>query len=87
MDFEKLGLIPFLWNIFGFIIYITIQVEATYHTDDYLLLNPCDVYNRWNVNYFGCALLTIIFNLLCPVLSIIYWICKFMKFICTVRRR
>ena len=79
--------ILFFWNIFGFVVYAGIQLNATWFTDDYSLLNPLDIYALWDVNYFGCALLAIIFNLLCPALTILYWFSKFMHFICTIGRR
>lgn len=75
------------WNVIGFIVYAGIQLDATMYTDDYQLLNPREIYELWDVNYFGCVLLAIIFNLICPVWSMIYWFCKFMKYICTVGRR
>lgn len=87
MDTWTLIGILFMWNIFGFVIYAGIQLNATWNTDDYQLLNPREIYELWDVNYFGCVLLTLIFNLLCPIWSIIYWFSKLMKFICTVGRR
>ena len=84
---DMLFIILFFWNMVGFVIYLGIQLTATMITKPYTLLNPCDVYKLWAVNYFGCALLTLIFNLLCPVMSIIYWLRKFIYFICTVGRR
>lgn len=79
--------ILFIWNIFGFVVYAGIQLNATLHTDNYQLLNPREIYCIWDVNYFGCVLLTIIFNLLCPVWTILYWFSKFMHFVCTAGRR
>ena len=75
------------WNLMGFVIYAGIQMNATWHTTDYTLLNPRDIYELWDVNYFGCVLLTLIFNLLCPVWTIGYWFFKFMRFVCTVGRK
>lgn len=46
-------------------------------------MNPCWIYNHYHVNYFGAALICIIYNLICPVGSICYWIYK----LCTVGRR
>lgn len=79
--------ILFAWNLIGCLVYVGIQLEATHDFIPYVLLNPCDIYDIWKVNYFGCGLLTIIFNLLCPVLTIIYWVYKLIYFICTVGRR
>ena len=84
---ELIGIF-FAWNLFGFIIYAGIQANATMFTYyDAELLNPYDIYELWKVNYFGCTLLTIVFNLLCPIWSILYWFSRFLQFICTVGRR
>lgn len=79
--------ILFAWNILGYVVYTGIQLNATLFTDDYALLNPREIYCLWDVNYFGCALLAIVFNLLCPAWTILYWFSKFMHFVCTVGRR
>ena len=76
------------WNLLGFCVYSGISIEANRYTHrEYYFLNPIDIYDKWNVNYFGCVLLTIIFNLMCPIMTIGYWFFKFMKFVCTVGRR
>ena len=87
MDMMTIIAILFAWNMIGFVVYAGIQLDATWHTDDYHLLNPREIYELWDVNCFGCVLLTLIFNLLCPAWSMVYWFSKFMKFICTVGRR
>lgn len=87
MDIMTVIGILFAWNAIGFVIYAGIQLHATWGRDDYQLLNPCEIYELWNVNYFGCALLTLVLNLLCPIWSIIYWFVKLMRFICTIGRR
>lgn len=46
-------------------------------------LNPIYVYKNFKVNYFGCTILTIIFNLICPLATICYWFYK----LCTVGRK
>lgn len=45
-------------------------------------LTPQGVYKHFRVNYFGCFCVTLVFNLLCPVLSACYWFYK----LCTVGR-
>ena len=87
MDMMTIIAILSAWNLIGFVVYAGLQLSATAHIDDYQLLDPREIYNLWDVNYFGCAMLTIIFNLLCPAWSMVYWFSKFMKFICTVGRR
>lgn len=51
--------------------------------DDLSYVNPIKIYKTYRVNYFGAALICIIYNLLCPIGSIGYWIYK----ICTVGRK
>lgn len=50
-------------------------------------LNPVWLYENYKVNYFGAFLLTILFNIICPLLSIFYWIVTFIKWICTAGRK
>lgn len=45
--------------------------------------NPKVIYKNIHVNWFGTMLLTIIFNILLPVISIPYWIYK----LCTIGRK
>lgn len=51
--------------------------------DDFSFMNPIKIYKTYRVNYLGAALICIIYNLLCPIGSIGYWIYK----ICTVGRK
>lgn len=74
-----------LWQIFGFILLVVIHVSSM-RLDNCLLLNPCEVYNEFKVNYFGCGLIVLFANLCCPLFSLLYWFCKFGKFICTIGR-
>ena len=62
------------WNFVGFLI-------GTCTTN--LHLNPKKIYELHSVNIFGCVVLTIMFNLFCPVFSIGYWFYK----LCTVGRK
>ena len=61
----------FLWNIFGFMVYATILTEVNPIRREFFLFDPRVIYDLWNVNYVGCTLLTILFNLLCPIMSIV----------------
>ena len=45
--------------------------------------NPFWIYAQVRVNIFGCILLTILTNILCPVVAIGYWFYK----ICTVGKK
>ena len=46
-------------------------------------LNPMWLYSNFRVNYFGCALLTVLHNLLCPLGAAYYWLI----YVCTVGRK
>ena len=46
-------------------------------------LNPMWLYRNFKVNYLGCALLTVTYNLLCPLGAAYYWLI----YICTVGRK
>lgn len=65
------------WNVVGFIIAL-LSMDST----GFEYVNPCWIYHHYHVNYFGAALLFIVFNLLCPIVSFCYWFYK----ICTVGR-
>ena len=66
------------WNVVGFIIALMSMDSIGFE-----YVNPCWIYRHYHVNYFGAALLFIVFNLLCPIVSFCYWLYK----ICTVGRR
>ena len=60
-----------LWDIHGII-----------GSFDYL--NPLFVYDYYyNLNWFGVICLTLFYNLVCPLVTVIYWFYK----LCTVGRR
>ena len=79
--------ILFTWNLVGFVFLGIFWANWLNPLDDNCLLHPCWLYKKFKINYFGCGLLTIIFNLFCPIISIMYWLWKFIYFICTVGRR
>ena len=80
-----------VWHIVGFGILKAYEDSSiNYNSNDdslFAYLNPFWLYENYNVNFFGAFLLMILFNLICPVITIIYWFCKFIKFICTVGRK
>lgn len=74
-----------IWNVLGFISLFLIP----YLRDSASLgemFNPVDIYNNLKVNWFGCIILTILFNILCPIMSIGYWTVLFVTWLCTVGR-
>lgn len=73
---ETFLFITIVWNFLGFII--------GFFLADWYEVNPKRIWIRYcNINIFGCIVLTIILNLLCPIVSIFYWFRK----LCTVGRR
>ena len=43
---------------------------------NFSFVNPIVIYNKIKVNWFGAIVLTVIFNVLLPAVSIPYWIYK-----------
>jgi hypothetical protein len=80
-----------IWVIIGFAIilgYENSSINYDYRTDPICAyLNPVWLYENYNVNFFGAFLLMLLFNLICPVVTVIYWPCKFIKWITTVGRK
>ena len=65
-----------VWNFLGFMIGLSM--------DNWYEINPKEIWRQYdNINIFGCVLLTILLNLLCPIVSIFYWFYK----LCTVGRK
>ncbi len=70
-----------IWNGCGGIILILLDVLNKFN--DFSFMNPIKIYRTYRVNYFGAALICIIYNLLCPICSIGYWFYK----LCTFGRK
>ena len=70
-----------IWNGCGGIILILLDVLNKFN--DFSFMNPIKIYRTYRVNYFGAALICIIYNLLCPIGSIGYWLYK----LCTFGRK
>jgi len=76
-----------LWNLFGGIIFlIDMFIVHDCRTGDAKIvmneLNPIWQYRTRKVNWVGAILLSMFWNLLCPIISIVYWLYK----ICTIGR-
>lgn len=72
-----------LWNYFGFVLLLLIPYTRHAPDLDYIF-NPIYIYKRIKtINWFGCLILTTLFNILCPILSIGFWFYK----LCTCGRR
>lgn len=70
-----------VWNLFGFVA-LTLIPYSRDATDFKEMFSPKGIYENAEVNWFGCIVLMIFFNLLCPVLSGGYWF----YWLCTVGR-
>lgn len=78
MDWIAFLLVVLVWSAGGFLIAL-LGIES----DGLEYVNPVWIYKRYYVNYFGAALICILYNMLCPIGSIYYWIYK----LCTIGRR
>jgi hypothetical protein len=72
-----------LWSLIGFLVIGRLSNVS----DLYEYLNPISIYHNTHLNIFGCIVLTIIRNLLCPVMSVIYWTAIFFYWLMTVGRK
>ena len=78
MTWETLVFTVVIWSVVG----VTVSMTAI-NSEGLEYVNPVWIYKRYRVNYFGAAVLCILYNLICPIGSICYWIYK----LCTVGRR
>lgn len=79
---ETLILVFIGWNVFGFIGFYCIPYIRDVPLFAYIF-TPKGIYDHINVNWFGAIVLTLVFNLICPVLSISWWFC----WLCTIGRK
>ena len=64
------------WNFIGFMMALCLG--------NWYEINPKEIWRQYdNINIFGCIVLTIVLNLVCPIVSVCYWFYK----LCTVGRR
>ena len=70
------------WSAIGFFT-LTLIMEGTNAILLEDMLTPWGIYNNIDVNLFGTIVLTIVFNLLCPIWSIGWWF----YWLCTVGRK
>ena len=75
-----------VWNLFGGVMLLILSVNRSFPECPAEMLRYEWLYDEFNVNGFGCTMLTILFNALCPVYTICYWFFKTMKYIFTVGR-
>lgn len=74
-----------VWSVVGMLILATIaendSILANCPNSDFLC--PFWIYSHYNLNWFGTIVVCLLFNALCPMLSMGYWICK----LCTFGRK
>ena len=78
--------IIFAWNVGGILMLGALMhfgVTIFYYTEGLEFLNPYVIYKLLKVNQLGAILVCLLFNILCPVLSLGYWFYK----LCTIGRR
>ena len=75
-----------VWNLFGGVILLILSVNRSFPGYPAEMLRYEWLYDEFNVNAFGCTMLTILFNLLCPLCTICYWFFNVMKYLFTVGR-
>lgn len=74
---QILIIIEIVHNFFGMMLACCMDCTG------FQFVNPIWIYRHHGVNVFGVIILTILFNLICPIGSICYWFYK----LCTVGRR
>ena len=72
-----------LWSLIGYCVAYEMSDNVRWHADGFEYLNPCWIYQYYQVNWFGCILLFLWYSLLCPLGLVIYWFYK----LCTVGRK
>lgn len=85
MTVQEFTLIFVIWNTIGSLIVAFIGAwwaDAPWRNTCCGFLNPYLVHKQCSVNWFGAVFLTFIFNLICPVFSLCYWV----YILCTVGR-
>ena len=80
---ENIVAIFIVWNIVG----LLIVCLSHKYLDLFEFLNPISIYRNTHLNIFGCIVFTVIRNLLCPLMSIIYWIGVLIYWLMTVGRK
>lgn len=68
-----------IWNIVGFAIHLGFMTD-----DLFCMVNPVNVYKyHKSLNWFGALLVTLLYNIMCPVGTLCYWFYK----LCTIGRK
>ena len=87
MNFWEIILSVCLWSIVGFVIWIMLggcfDVQVIKSSMGIEFVNPLVIYKQTKVNWFGAILLAMIYGMMCPIATFIYWLYK----LCTVGRK
>lgn len=75
-----------VWNLFGGVMLLILSVNRSFPGYPAEMLRYEWLYDEFNVNCFGCTLLTILFNAMCPLYTIGYWFVRTFKYLCTAGR-
>jgi hypothetical protein len=62
------------WDFFG------LGIGLCFRCDGFQFVNPKWIYENYNVNRFGAIFLSILFGLICPIGTAIYWLYKLCTF-------
>lgn len=72
-----------LWTVMGEVFIVNTMTDTKIDNSTLDFLNPVWIWSNFQVNMFGCIMLTLLFNLLIPLDSLCYWFYK----LCTIGRR
>ena len=75
-----------VWNLFGGLMLLILSVNRSFPGYPAEMLRFEWLYDEFNVNEFGCTMLTILFNALCPIYTIVYWLVRTLKYLFTTGR-
>lgn len=78
-----MGALIEIWVIINIAAFVCMFCDIILQQFDLSFVNPKAIYRNLPVNWFGTLLITIIVNIVLPVVSVPYWIYK----ICTVGRK
>ena len=78
--------IIFVWSVVGgFILKVADSAQtggAINMAEDWEFVNPIHVHKYNHVNWFGAIIVALVYNALCPIGSVCYWLYK----LCTIGR-
>lgn len=94
MNWGALILTVLAWSFVGALILLELttilhgQKGALGQAEGWEFVNPLHIYkHNSRLNWFGTILVTLLYNLLCPVGALCYWLYKIIYTLCTVGRK